>query len=464
MRRAGLAASTMAVVAAATVVAQDLPLNRTGSGARAAGMGNAFVAVSDDGTAASWNPAGLSQLQKPEFSLVHSASQRDRYLEGFRTRDETAAYTTLGTGSSTASIEFASAAIPFRLAGKPVTLQVGWRRLYQLKTQVNGDVQRVVVSEAARPGASIHADSTTEGSINLWSFAGAVRFTDRLSVGWSLDLYSGEWEERANLGEEPGVLGPADFLWTTGSNHVAPQHTLTLGVLLTYPSLSVGLVHHGALRGGFSQEFSGRSSLGDQIDVQSSPGSQLRFPRSVGAGLAWRPRPLLRLALDLTWDEWTQFLVEDPSSGRTWSALDGLPSELSAARDTVSVNAGMEKLFPVKGAYVPLRLGAAYEPQGYRDPLQRDSFDYFVLATGTGVNTNSLKFDVALEYRWGSLRNSRDISVVYQVGRAGEFGLPPSPEAQGTDRFQEWRLKASVIYRVTETEKLRELLKRVFGS
>jgi hypothetical protein len=32
-----------------------LVFNRTGSGARAAGMANAFIAVSDDGTAASWN-------------------------------------------------------------------------------------------------------------------------------------------------------------------------------------------------------------------------------------------------------------------------------------------------------------------------------------------------------------------------------------------------------------------------
>ena len=33
-------------------------------------MGNAFIAVSDDGTAASWNPAGLSQLRRPELSVV----------------------------------------------------------------------------------------------------------------------------------------------------------------------------------------------------------------------------------------------------------------------------------------------------------------------------------------------------------------------------------------------------------
>ena len=61
----------------ATAHAQiGLSLNRAGSGARAAGMGDAFIAVSDDGTAASWNPAGLAQLRQPEFSLVYVVSDQ----------------------------------------------------------------------------------------------------------------------------------------------------------------------------------------------------------------------------------------------------------------------------------------------------------------------------------------------------------------------------------------------------
>ncbi len=146
------------------------------------------------------------------------------------------------------------------------------------------------------------------------------------------------------------------------------------------------------------------------------------------------------------------------------SALDGLPPELSAARDTVSLNVGMEKLFPVKGAYVPLRLGVTYEPQGGRDPLLRDGLAFHVLAAGTGYNTNSVKLDVALEYRWGSFQTSQDLSVVYQVDGAEEFGLPPRPGAQGTIRLRQWRVKVSVIYRVTNTEKLGDFLKKVFGS
>src|SRR4029450_3873244 len=41
-----------------------------GSGARAQGKAQAFIAIADDATAASYNPAGLVQLQQPEVSIV----------------------------------------------------------------------------------------------------------------------------------------------------------------------------------------------------------------------------------------------------------------------------------------------------------------------------------------------------------------------------------------------------------
>jgi len=50
--------------------AQNVNFNLTGAGARAAGMGGAFIGVADDATAVVWNPAGLTQLYHPEFSIV----------------------------------------------------------------------------------------------------------------------------------------------------------------------------------------------------------------------------------------------------------------------------------------------------------------------------------------------------------------------------------------------------------
>lgn len=49
-------------------------------GARPAGMGGAFIAVSDDGAAVLYNPAGLATLQKPMFSTSYRAMTLDRTL------------------------------------------------------------------------------------------------------------------------------------------------------------------------------------------------------------------------------------------------------------------------------------------------------------------------------------------------------------------------------------------------
>lgn len=45
---------------------------KIGVGARALGMGGAFTGVADDATAIYWNPAGLSQLDRPELHMEYS--------------------------------------------------------------------------------------------------------------------------------------------------------------------------------------------------------------------------------------------------------------------------------------------------------------------------------------------------------------------------------------------------------
>ncbi len=51
-----------------------------GVGARAIGMGSAFVAVADDGSALYWNPSGLARLKKSEVVFSHSQWLADTKL------------------------------------------------------------------------------------------------------------------------------------------------------------------------------------------------------------------------------------------------------------------------------------------------------------------------------------------------------------------------------------------------
>jgi hypothetical protein len=67
-------AVTMGVLMAANAGATKLAgeFLTTGPGARALGMGGAFVSIADDASASYWNPAGLVQLARRQVLLMHA--------------------------------------------------------------------------------------------------------------------------------------------------------------------------------------------------------------------------------------------------------------------------------------------------------------------------------------------------------------------------------------------------------
>ena len=74
LRAAGAVAAVTLLCAPAPALATRYAgeFLRIGVGARALGMGSAFVGLADDGTAAYWNPAGLATLQSREATAMHA--------------------------------------------------------------------------------------------------------------------------------------------------------------------------------------------------------------------------------------------------------------------------------------------------------------------------------------------------------------------------------------------------------
>ena len=102
-----------------------------GSGARALGMG-AFTAIADDATAASWNPAGLIQLERPEISGVGS------YLS--RSEDFVSADAGLGVDPgdmSSTDINYLSGVLPFRVFNTNFVVSLNYQQVYSFDRKLH---------------------------------------------------------------------------------------------------------------------------------------------------------------------------------------------------------------------------------------------------------------------------------------------------------------------------------------
>jgi len=427
--------------------------NRAGSGARAAGMANAFVAISDDGTAASWNPAGLGQLRKPELSIVSTTSQQILGAEGFRTRDDLASFSPLRSSYQSTYLDFASLAVPLTLWKRPVTFQGAWRRLYTLDYREVVSTTRQPLAPSGPPPLRIDTNDDLVGAVDIISLAGALGVTSRLALGGSLNFWRGDWKEDVSVAEIPLDVASPPRLGNVGQTSRVRGRSWSGGLMLTYPRWSVGLVHQSTLRSDFSSE--GRVTGSSEAPRPQRIEGTLQFPRAWALGGAWRPAPHWTVALDLTFDHWSDTALDTPETGRI-SLFDGLPLDQTSTRDTISVNAGAEHLLVGEGFVVPLRFGAAFEPQGARSPYTRDPVNFVLLAVGTGYNTNSLKFDAAFQFRWTSFRDGRDFGLTQSP--------PLLPSAVGERSTKEWRLKLSLILRITDTDKLQRTLRKIFGA
>ena len=105
-----------------------------GSGARALGVAGAFTAVADDATAASWNPAGLIQLERPEASFM---LRETRVVQEHHIDSE---FFSVGEDKfDDRNLNYLSAVYPFRLADRNFVFSLNYQEAYDFNQSFTAD-------------------------------------------------------------------------------------------------------------------------------------------------------------------------------------------------------------------------------------------------------------------------------------------------------------------------------------
>jgi len=154
--------------------------NPVGSGARALGMGGAFIGVADDATAASWNPAGLIQLEKPELSIVGEYFHRsdkfssDQHPEIDNTSDV-----------DDFNLNYFSATYPFHFY-RNMVVSINYQRLYDFKRSFD------YLFNFSDAGLDVMQDKSfdQDGFLGALGFAASIEILPNLSFGATLNIWT----------------------------------------------------------------------------------------------------------------------------------------------------------------------------------------------------------------------------------------------------------------------------------
>jgi long-subunit fatty acid transport protein len=384
--------------------------NPVGSGARALGLGGSFIAVADDATAASWNPAGLMQLRKPELALVFSHTSLKEELDFSLTPEASG---TQDTNSDDLNYFAASYPCGEDQCGKNMVFSLNYQRLFDLSRKWDFSIDR----NTGLTDAVQKYDLEQNGSLNALGLAYAIQLSDTLSLGATVNFWSeSDWNSSYDV-EATGTLGGFDFVETLrGKEKFTFEGTnFNLGLLWQVfqkdeQKLTLGLVYKSEFDGDVNKSVADTSSLSfpdapDSSSTNSTPEFtsklQLTMPASYGLGLGYQWSDNLTGSADIYRTQWSDFKFTD-SNNNEFSPISGKSLSDTNIEDTTQIRVGVEYRIisqSVAANYViPLRFGAFIDPVVSDNKSEKSKG----VSVGTGIAFEHFVVDIAYQYRFAS--------------------------------------------------------------
>ena len=401
---------------AQTVTFQQTRINSSpnpiGSGARALGMGGAFIAIADDATAASWNPGGLMQLERPEFSFVLNYNNNRKEMNNSADRSMN------GMNSiSRDDLNYFSVALPFRAFDKNMVVSLNYQRLYDLYDDLSFNTKTsALFPSGLLTMSNRHVEFKQSGALKALAPAFAIQLTPGLSVGatfniWTDNLgYDNEWEskqtETINSASTDPIFSPDRTIYQKNRLTKHEKNTdfeafnMNLGFLWHVNSVvTIGGVYKTPYTASFKRRTRTDYEYFDNTNytetTKTRDNAQMHFPASYGLGVAFRLSDTFTTSLDVYRTEWSRYWIR--SGGGKTSPVTGETFGKSHTHDTTQVRAGCEYLFVLEKTIIPVRAGVFYDPE----PAANEPDDFYGFSLGTGVSLGPVVIDCSYVYRWG---------------------------------------------------------------
>ncbi len=306
----------------------------TGVGARALGLGGAFLAVADDYSALYWNPAGLAQLRYNELSIGLSGL--------FNGTDANFLSTSAHSTTTNQVVDQIGLVYPVPMrSGSALAFGIGFNRI--------ADFTRLWTFGAVNPTSSIvsydtrtttdfansipymaylagyvngvpttpitgglrqSGDVDVRGGLNAFSIGGGGELAEGLFLGATINIYTGEYNYSRIYRESDvnNVYNQIDTVnWTTSDLYEYAQ-TDTVETSITGIGGTIGLLYDFNHQGAFGLTFTFPSSFhmsrnahtaaqasfdnGDRTSLLtyvSHDDYDVTTPMTFGGGLSWRP-------------------------------------------------------------------------------------------------------------------------------------------------------------------------------
>jgi len=378
-------------------------LNPVGSGAKALSMGGAFIAVCDDGTAPSWNPAGLFQLEFPEISFVYDYTER---------KEDSIFYETTNRKGNVYEFKLNYLSFVLPIADQ-MNIAFSFQNFFNLNHEWNYE-HKHISKEYLEP---IKIYQRQEGDLNAYGFSLCYDFNP-LVIGITVNNWNNSKWDQVNIQKgkfgEPGIMSIeySDYKTESFTFKGYNFHFGFLWDITKSKSWRIAGILKTPFKAKLNYKFdSFYQEFYDPIDetplkethLEGEQDNYIRMPLAYGIGIAHRCMDKqLWISADIYRTHWEDYELEDVENTRR-NPINWKNKADSSIDPTTWFRLGVEYKKPNciingKPVAIKFRAGIFYDPA----PAENSPDNFYGVAIGGGISYEWFVFDLAGHYRYGN--------------------------------------------------------------